>query len=81
MADRSVIIAHEGDRDHPYPTEQRIIGIELRLVSPYGDREEIALIPCDVRVPLSPISGSLSINATIHTSRGDTNFPVDARLP
>lgn len=80
MVDRPVPVDGMG-----LPVENRIIGVELRLVSPTGRfREEIALVPCDVRYPFNANriqAGSWQLNATVHCSGGDANFPVDAQLP
>jgi hypothetical protein len=76
MADTMVFVGDQG------PVEQRIIGIELRVVYPgnYG-QQEVALIPCDVRLPVSGSVNRLRINATLHTSFGDANFTGDAVMP
>ncbi|HUC37043.1 MAG TPA: hypothetical protein VMR97_07965 [Acidimicrobiales bacterium] len=66
--------------DQGQPVELRIIGIELRLRDHFG-QEEIALVPCDVRIPAGHPHMLREINATIHTSLGDTNFPINAQLP
>lgn len=65
------------------PRERRIIGLELRLVDRDRNlREEVALIPCDVRYPLrSGWNSALELNVTVHTTQGDANFPLDATLP
>lgn len=79
MPDRPVPVDGRG-----LPVENRIIGVELRLVSPTGRfREEVALIPCDVRYPYSRnfVGDPWQLNATVHCSGGDANFPVDAQLP
>lgn len=65
--------------------EIRIIGLELRRRDGYtGEVEEIALIPCDVRLPVrddSRYGPPAGLNCTVHLSTGDSNFPVDANLP
>jgi len=78
MADRPLLTRAVHD-----PGERRIIGIELRLVTRMQNtREEVALIPCDVRYPRGQWSyPSLALNATVHTTNGDANFPVDLELP
>lgn len=60
----------------------RIIGVELRYRDPAGYQEEIAILPCNILVKANMGNGMApTINATIHTSAGDTNFAGDARLP
>lgn len=61
--------------------ELRIIGIEVR-VRDYmlgGQIEELALLPADIRLPArcQPY-GQRSLNITVHTNRGDVNFPMDS---
>lgn len=69
------------------PREGRIIGVELRFYDPAsGIQEEVALIPCDVRFPTRAVRSGwpppqLEINATVHTTFGDTNFPSNAGIP
>lgn len=66
------------------PLELRIIGLELRLRDNYGGSiEEIALIPCDIRIPAGDgyHPSGRSFNCTVHTSVGDTNFQGDALVP
>ncbi len=58
------------------PCEQRIIGIELRHVDGCGAVEEVALVPCDVRLPLSSHAyGACQLSMTVHTSHGDIAVP------
>lgn len=80
MADVSVLIAHQ--YDGAPAVENRIIGLELRLVdNRSGLTEEVAVIPCDVRYPAGYYGPRLGLNVTVHTTRGDANFPTDALLP
>lgn len=67
------------------PQQSRIIGLELRLVDRETNRrEEVAIVACDVRYPVlsTPWGRRLfSLNLTVHTTDGDTTFPLDAELP
>lgn len=69
---------------HGGRSEQRIIGIELRYVWPdTGAVEEVALVPCDVRLPTtnqSPYMPKGRLTVTFHTSAGDVNLPGQLEL-
>jgi hypothetical protein len=58
---------------HGQVAEQRIIGIEVRVRDAGGLLEEVALVPCDIRLPLSGPWQRGRLNLTIHTSFGDIN--------
>jgi hypothetical protein len=73
------MVGPNGQR-HPRPL-QRIIGIEVRHIDAFGMSEEVALVPCDIRLPVSMnagIRGCLSL--TIHTSHGDINLAERPQL-
>lgn len=54
----------------------RIIGLEMRLIGPYGEREEVAIWPLDVALPDGTSTLRWSAEVTIHTSAGDaTSVP------
>lgn len=53
-------------------TPNRLIGIEVRLVSPYGEEEEVAIFPLDISLP--EVSLNWRFNVTIHTKRGDVSI-------
>lgn len=58
----------------------RIIGVELRLRSPTGTREEMAVLPVDIAYPQHSVGGPYnrwSLDATVHTSLGDVTFVLD----
>lgn len=56
------------------PGCQRIIGVEFRVVRGLFV-EEVALVPCDVRLPLAGPQGVGSLSLTVHTSLGDITPP------
>lgn len=50
------------------PAERRIIGIEVRLTDAFGSRQEVALVPCDVRYPFTGMP--MEVTVTFHTTAG-----------
>ena len=67
------------------PKGLRLIGIELRVVSPMGETEEVFMAGLDVVVPEEfhsrrDMSMQGTWNVTLHTARGDSTL-VGGRLP
>jgi hypothetical protein len=52
----------------------RIIGIEIRTALPGGQNTELAILPCNLPIPLRTIEGLPVINMTVHTTEGDLQF-------
>lgn len=59
---------------------QRIIGVEIRYMAPDGETQEVALIPCDVKLPALHQYARGRITFTFHTTHGDVQSPYPLNL-